>query len=371
MRFVILIILKYAAHEKIQPYSGVIRSMDANIDQKIEELQGLCRKSLNGMLAMRSILLIMEMLNLSDEIINKVLGFCDRTKQEWTNRYIEQGIDGLNDLPRSGRPNFLSEDQKLDIKNAVNESSKKESIEKIITAEQIEEKIKSDFNIEYSKSGIYNLLNRLGLSKILPRPIHEKNDPEKMAKWLEELPEKIREIKENNKDKIFEFFFQDESRYGQKTIYTGIWAIKGSNVEFENQNGFLNSWIYGLVNPNSGEHFGLILPSLNGENMQIFLDEFSKTIPKNKHIIMILDGSGAHSKGVLNVPENISFIYLPPYSPKLNPIERLWKWIKSHYLCFKKYKNIDEIITEGVAAWLKTTNEIVKSVCNCDYLPKF
>ena len=107
-----------------------------------------------------------------------------------------------------------------------------------------------------------------------------------MAKWLEELPEKIREIKENNNGKIFEFFFQDESRYGQKTIYTGIWAIKGSNVEFENQNGFLNSWIYGLVNPNSGEHFGLILPSLNGENMQIFLDEFSKTIPENKHIIM-------------------------------------------------------------------------------------
>ena len=46
MGFAISIILKYAAHEKIQPYSGVIRSMDATIDQKIEELQGLCRKSL-------------------------------------------------------------------------------------------------------------------------------------------------------------------------------------------------------------------------------------------------------------------------------------------------------------------------------------
>ena len=53
MGFAISIILKYAAHEKIQPYSGVIRSMDATIDQKIEELQGLCRKSLNGMLASR------------------------------------------------------------------------------------------------------------------------------------------------------------------------------------------------------------------------------------------------------------------------------------------------------------------------------
>ena len=345
--------------------------MDVSIDQKIAELQCECRKSLNGMVAMRSILLIMEMSNISAEIINIVLGFCDRTKQEWIKRYIEQGIDGLNDLPRSGRPNFLSEDQRLLIKNAVKESSAKESTEKITSSEKIENKIKSDFNIEYSKSGIYNLLNRLGLSKILPRPIHEKNDPEKMAKWLEELPEKIREIKEENKDKIIEFFFQDESRYGQKTIYTGIWAIKGTNVEFENQNGFLNSWIYGLINPYSGEHFYLILPSLNGENMQIFLDEFTKTIPENKHIIMILDGSGAHSKGVLSVPENISFIYLPPYSPKLNPIERLWKWIKSRYLSFKKYKNIDEIITEGAAAWLKTTNKIVKSVCKCDYLPKF
>ena len=69
--------------------------------------------------------------------------------------------------------------------------------------------------------------------------------------------------------------------------------------------------------------------------------------------------------------EKLETSCLPPYSPKLNPIERLWKWIKSRYLSFKKYKNIDEIITEGAAAWLKTTNEIVKSVCKCDYLPKF
>ena len=344
--------------------------MEASIDQKISELQIICRKVENGLVVMRLILLIMTMLNLDKEIIDRILGFCDRTKEEWLERYNKKGVDGVKDLPRSGRPSKLTESQKKEVKFFVESSSAKESLEKVVSAKQIEEKIKSDFNLEYAQSGLYNLLKKLKLSKILPRPIHEKNDPEKMSLWLKDLPENVSKIQEKNKDKKLKIYFQDETRYGQKTIYTGIWAVTGSKLEYENQNGFLNSWIYGVVNPNTGDHFGMVLPTLNAINLQIFLDYFSKTIPQDEHVILILDGSGAHKSGDLNIPENISFIFLPPYSPKLNPIERLWKWIKSHYLAFKKFANIDEIIDAGVHAWQRTTDEIVKSVCNCDYLPK-
>ena len=83
---------------------------------------------------------------------------------------------------------------------------------------------------------------------------------------------------------------------------------------------------------------------------------------------MILDGSKAHNNNIISIPKNISFIYLPPYSPQLNPIERLWGWIKKTYLSFKTYANYDEIVDAGVDAWMKITPEIVKSVCACDYL---
>lgn len=343
--------------------------MEMSIDQKVAELQAICRTCESGKVAMRIILLIMKMLNIEDDIIDSILGFCDRTKQKWIDRYNENSVSGLADLSRSGRPCLLTEEEESELKDIVKLSTEKESKEKIISAKQIEEKIKNNYNVQYSSSGLYNMLSRIGLSKLLPRPVHEKNDPKVMSEWLEELPKKIKEIESQNQDKKIEIYFEDETRYGQKTIYTGIWGLRGSYIEYENQNGFLNSWIYGAVNPKSGKHHGLILPSLNAESMQIFLNEFSKQIPSNEHIIMILDGSKAHNNKTICIPENISFIFLPPYSPKLNPIERLWLFIKSHYLAFKKYKTMDEIIAEGVDAWLKTTDEIVRSVCACHYLP--
>ena len=360
---------KYAAYKQTSS-KGVIRSMDATILEKIEDLQFNCRKVNNGMVAMRMILLIMHKLNINEAAIDQILGFCDRTKQMWIDRYAVDGVDGLYDLPRNGRPSNLTEEQKKDLKEHVEASTEKECVEKIITAEQLDKKIQADFKVEYSRSGVYNLLHKIGLSKFLPRPVHEKNDPEKIKKWLEELPLKIKEITDKNTGKKINFYFQDETRYGQKTIYTGIWGITGNKIEFENQDGFLNAWIYGVANPYTGERFGLILPVLNAQNMQIFLENFSEKIGKDEHVIMILDGSGAHKSKELNIPDNISFIFLPPYSPQLNPIERLWNWIKSHYLSFKKYNNIEEIIEKGACAWLKLTDIIVKSVCACDYLPK-
>ena len=83
--------------------------MDASIDQKIEELQRICRKVDSGLVAMRIILLIMKMLSLNEEIIDRVLGFCDRTKQTWIDRYNENSTDGLEDLPRTGRKSNLNE----------------------------------------------------------------------------------------------------------------------------------------------------------------------------------------------------------------------------------------------------------------------
>ena len=69
--------------------------------------------------------------------------------------------------------------------------------------------------------------------------------------------------------------------------------------------------------------------------MQIFLDQFSKTIDKKSQILMILDGSRAHLNNKLIIPKNLTQHFLPPYTPQLNPIERLWSFIKRNYLSFK------------------------------------
>ena len=86
---------------------------------------------------------------------------------------------------------------------------------------------------------------------------------------------------------------------------------------------------------------------------------------------MILDGSKAHNNNIIKIPENIRFCFLPPYSPELNPIERLWLHIKNKYLAFKRYSNYEEIIKAGADSWNKISAEIVKSICKCKYLSGF
>lgn len=214
----------------------------------------------------------------------------------------------------------------------------------------------------FSRSGIYSFCKKIGVRKVKPRPVHVKNDPKTRQEWEEKLPKILDKVKNEKPNKKVVLYYQDETRYGQKTITSGIWSPKGVRPEYKNQNGFLNSWIYGSINIENGKKFGLVLPTLNSENMQIFLNSFSRTIKKNEHILLILDGSKAHNNNKIVIPKNITLHFLPPYSPQLNPIERLWSYLKRNYLSFKLYEKIDDIIQAGSEAWNQISDQIIKSI---------
>jgi transposase len=97
--------------------------------------------------------------------------------------------------------------------------------------------------------------------------------------------------------------------------------------------------------------------------MSLFLHSFSKSLERDEHAILILDNASWHRNQVTNAPKNITLHFLPPYSPELNPVERLWLFIKTHYLCNKLYKSLEYIMDTGVKACKLLTAEIVRSVC--------
>jgi hypothetical protein len=76
----------------------------------------------------------------------------------------------------------------------------------------------------------------------------------------------------------------------------------------------------------------LILPDANGAGMQVFLDAFAETIADDEHVAPVLDGAGWHGSKALRVPSNITLVPLPPYSPELNPVERVWLYLKERFL---------------------------------------
>jgi len=101
--------------------------------------------------------------------------------------------------------------------------------------------------------------------------------------------------------------------------------------------------------------------------MNIFLNEFSKFI-KNRKTLIVMDGAGWHKSDKLEYPKNIRIIIQPAYSPELNPIEKLWQYIKDHTIKNRIYKTLPEL-EDKVCKFVKTLNpEIIRSVCGVSYV---
>ena len=102
-------------------------------------------------------------------------------------------------------------------------------------------------------------------------------------------------------------------------------------------------WLYAAVHPASGRVFWLILPRLNAECMQLFLDEFSKEYAvEGKRIVLVWDGAPAHRSLKLKISERISLIRVPAYTPELNPSERVWSLVREG-VANKSHKSLDEL----------------------------
>lgn len=85
--------------------------------------------------------------------------------------------------------------------------------------------------------------------------------------------------------------------------------------------------------------------------MQAFLDAFAETIAKNEHVVLVLDGAGWHSGRALRVPASITLVPLPPYSPELNPVERVWLHLKARFLSLRLLNDYKAIVTATSRAW--------------------
>jgi hypothetical protein len=106
-----------------------------------------------------------------------------------------------------------------------------------------------------------------------------------------------------------------------------------------------------------------MLPSVNGECMQVFFDEVSTRHPFD-YIVMILDGAGWHSSRALKVPNNIKLLSLPPNALELNPVEHLWDELRGkhfHNLAFDSLDALEDQLETGLKA-METDHSTVQSI---------
>jgi transposase len=140
----------------------------------------------------------------------------------------------------------------------------------------------------------------------------------------------------------------------------------GVKPECPFQQVFKSTYLYGAFSPLSGDMFCLELSFCNADNFQIYLNEFSMERPQEFKII-VLDNGAFHKAKSLSIPKNIGLIFLPPYSPELNPAEKIWQTIKRDFenRLFHSLEKLGEFITHALE---KITVEKVKSICSFKYI---
>ena len=136
-------------------------------------------------------------------------------------------------------------------------------------------------------------------------------------------------------------YFQDESRFGLFTRNGKALTAKGIKPICPFHQIFKTTYLFGAFSPINGDKFLLELPLCNADTFQIFLDEFSLQNP-NQFKIVVLDNGAFYKAASLQIPENIALLFLPAYSPELNPAEKIWAHLKRKFTN-KLYHNLDQI----------------------------
>jgi transposase len=160
----------------------------------------------------------------------------------------------------------------------------------------------------------------------------------------------------------------DEARFGQQGTITDVWAKTGSRPRAVRQTRYEWVYLYTAVEPATGESAALVAPYVNTGTMNAFLKILDAERKGDEHFVLIMDQAGWHKSRELKLPEGITVLLLPPYSPELNPVENLWHYLRSHYLRNRSYADYDALLAAGTDAYRQLTRDVVQSVCRCDYI---
>ena len=163
--------------------------------------------------------------------------------------------------------------------------------------------------------------------------------------------------------------FEDEARFGRINDPRRCWAPEGFRPEVPVQIIREYTYLFGAVSPHDGVLDTLILPEVNAEAMSLFLAEVAQR-HRTDYIVMVLDGAGWHRARDLVVPDQMSLVFLPPYSPELNPMEHVWEEIREKWfpnLVFSSLEAVEDRLVESVLH-LESHRKLKASITAFDWI---
>jgi transposase len=268
----------------------------------------------------------------SPEIVAKALGINRVTIYGWLSRYRNGGLSALEARKRGGRKPKLNAKAIQWIYNTV---TRKNPLQlkftfALWTAKMVGEIIYRRFDIRLSKASVCRLLNQLGLTPQRPVWRAYQQRSEDVQKWLKEEYPRIRTMARKHNAMIF---FGDEAGIRSDHHAGTTWAIKGKTPIVSNTGARFGLNLISAVSAQGEFRFMTVRGRINAAKFIEFIKRLIHGV--DRMVFLIVDGHPAHKAKMVNrfvdsVKDRFRLFYLPPYSPELNPDERVWNDLKNN-----------------------------------------
>ncbi|WP_347361141.1 IS630 family transposase [Vibrio vulnificus] len=282
--------------------------------------------------------------------IAKFLKVSRTSVNKWVQTFLEEGLEGLQEKPRTRRLAFLNAEQREQLSQYIKARAMDSSGGRL-TGNDIHAYIVNEFGKHYHPDSIYYLLNHMGFSWITSRSKHPRQSQQIQDDFKKFNIETILKIPGHMGLDNVDVWFQDEARFGQQNTTTRLWAERGSRPRVVKQQQFEYAYLFGSVCPARGIGEAMVVPWVNKNIMVEHLKQLSAVTEKGRHAVVIMDGAGWHTNDIAEPFDNVSIIKLPPYSPELNPIEQVWSWLRQHSLANQSFADYDYIVSKVCRAW--------------------
>ncbi len=287
-------------------------------------------------------------MNLQD--IATTVGRSRATIQTWFDLYRSGGIERLcrrSNAP-TGRPSLLCLRAEKELKKKLAKGSFRRSAD-------AGNWLASNFNIKASPETIRRWLGKLGARLKVVRPRHPNSCQTKRFEFRNQLARQmfgaLKERGLHREKRPLRIWVSDEARFGLQASLRRAWVTRGCRAHKNSSCRYDWQYVWGALQIGGGGSEFLYTNKADSEMSVAFLEQVSRRDPYAIHI-MIWDGAGFHPKNMdARLPENVVVLRQPPYSPELNPVERLWDMLRDE-LCNRSWKSLDDLIT-AATKWLK------------------
>jgi len=143
-------------------------------------------------------------------------------------------------------------------------------------------------------------------------------------------------------------------------------TTKGVKPIAVSQQAFESTWLWGAFSPINGKRLLIETEGCDSDFFQVFMDELSLT-DTEELMLILLDNASFHKTKKLKIPDNIALIYIPPYSPELNPAEKIWQRFKRAFtnIPFTTMTDVSDFLTEQTNL---LSDSIVISSCAFEWI---